>query len=149
MGTDKIRLLAKILKDAGYSVTAARKLVFELLYDDEPQSMHTLYERIGGKIDRASLYRVVNVFEQIGIVQRINIGWKYKLELTDVFNDHHHHISCMGCGKILAIKEDEQIESLIRTFSDRYEITAARHQLEIQGYCKKCLNKTPPFRITS
>jgi Fur family ferric uptake transcriptional regulator len=141
MEDDKFRLFAKILKDAGYSLTTARRLVFELLHNSEPMSVHSIHEHLKDQIDRASVYRVINVFEEIGIVQRINIGWKYKLELTDVFNDHHHHISCIGCSKIVAIEEDQQIEKLIEAFSEKYEITAERHQLEIQGYCEKCLAK--------
>jgi Fur family transcriptional regulator, ferric uptake regulator len=138
MSAESDQLFDKILKGAGYSLTAARKLVFELLESDEPQSMHQLLERTGGRIDRASLYRVIRLFEELGIVQRVNIGWKYKLELTDIFNDHHHHISCMHCGKIIAIKENEQIEALIHAFSEKYKISAEKHQLEIQGYCENC-----------
>jgi Fur family ferric uptake transcriptional regulator len=139
MSTDKEQQLAKILKDAGHSLTTPRKLIFSLLNDSEPRSMPALQKRLQNKIDRASLYRAINLFEQLGIVQRVNIGWKYKLELTDIFNDHHHHISCLGCGKTIAIEEDEQVERLIHAFSEKYGITAEHHQLEIQGYCKNCL----------
>lgn len=138
MSTDQKALVEKILKDAGHSVTTARMQVFAALCDHEPQSMRTLQKKLAGKIDRASLYRVINLFEQLSIVQRINVGWKYKLELTDIFQDHHHHISCLGCGKIIPIEEDEQIERLIHTFAAKYGITPERHQLEIQGYCVQC-----------
>lgn len=131
-------LLNKILRDNNYSVTSTRQLVFELLRDHEPQSMHDLVVAADGRIDRTSIYRTIDLFERLGIAQRLHIGWKYKLELTDVFSHHHHHISCLSCGKIVAVKEDNEIEALINKLADNYDISADRHQLEIQGYCAKC-----------
>jgi Fur family ferric uptake transcriptional regulator len=139
MKPEAVEMLHKILKDNDYSVTEARSLVFDLLWDQEPQSMHEIEVKVAGKIDRASIYRTINLFEQLGLVQRIIIGWKYKLELTDVFTNHHHHISCLGCGKVVSIKEDDEIEKMINSFSLKYKITVDRHQLEVQGYCEKCL----------
>lgn len=91
-----------------------------------------------GTIDRASLYRTIDLFERLGIVQRIYIGWKYKIELTDIFTHHHHHVSCLGCGKVVAITEETEIERLIHNLAAKHDFTAQNHQLEIRGYCKQC-----------
>jgi len=131
-------LLKKMLKDNGYSLTAARTAVCEALWDKEPQSMHDLVEILANTIDRASLYRVIGLFERLGIVQRIYIGWKYKVELSDVFAHHHHHISCLQCGKVIPIKEEAQIEDMLATIAKRYAFQPKSHMLEIQGYCDTC-----------
>jgi Fe2+ or Zn2+ uptake regulation protein len=81
------------------------------------------------------------MFEQVGIVQRVYVGWKYKIELTDIFSHHHHHISCLGCHKLIAIKEDEQIEKLIQELATAHQVVAISHQLEVQGYCTTCQHK--------
>jgi Fur family ferric uptake transcriptional regulator len=135
---DKLQILSDILKRNGYSTTKPRRLIFELLYNQEPQSMHALYVKTGGKIDRASLYRIIRIFEQTGIVQRVYVGWKYKIELTDIFLHHHHHISCLGCHKLIAIQEDQAIEALIKELAVKHQVLATSHQLEVQGYCKDC-----------
>jgi Fur family transcriptional regulator, ferric uptake regulator len=137
----KLQILEDILKRNGYSTTRPRRLVFELLCDQEPQSMHALYERTNKKIDRASLYRIMKIFEQTGIAQRVYVGWKYKIELTDIFSHHHHHISCLGCHKLIAISEDAEIEKLIQELAVKHQIIATSHQLEVQGYCKDCQQK--------
>jgi Fe2+ or Zn2+ uptake regulation protein len=136
------QLLGKILKDNGYSFTNARKLIIEKLWDVEPQSTHDLIKSLDDKIDRASLYRNITLFEKLGLIQRVYIGWKYKVELSDIFSSHHHHISCLDCGKIKAIHEETEIETFIHRLSNTYGITAERHQLEIQGYCSDCRNKS-------
>ncbi len=131
-------LFHKLLKDNGQNITRPRGVVFDLLWGHEPQSMRDLGLRSRHDIDRASLYRTIELFERLGIVQRVYIGWKYKLELSDIFESHHHHISCLGCGKVVAIKENEEIERLIRSLAAKSNMTTVRHQLEIQGYCEKC-----------
>jgi len=104
--------------------------------------MRELTERAGDAIDRASLYRTIDLFEKLGIVQRIYIGWKYKIELSDAFVHHHHHISCLGCGKIVAITEENEIERLIHDLAAKHGFTAENHQLEVRGYCQRCTQQT-------
>jgi Fur family ferric uptake transcriptional regulator len=135
---DKKAILADILKRNGFSLTRPRILVFDVLNNSEPQSMHDIYEKLKNQIDRASLYRVIKVYEKVGIVQRVNIGWKYKLELSDIFIHHHHHISCLSCHKLIAIKEDQEIEKLIQEIAQKHRLKATSHQLEVQGYCSDC-----------
>jgi len=129
--------ISEILKDNGFSVTKQRLLVFNLLEGREPLTMYELYDLAKGQLDKASLYRTVNLFEKLGIVQRINIGWKYKIELSDTFSEHHHHLTCLKCHQIVPINEDE-LESFMSKLSRAYDFTAVGHQVEIQGYCIEC-----------
>src|SRR5689334_14001769 len=99
--------IASVLKDNGLSVTKDRLLVFELLESKPPLTMNELHQLTKDKIDRASLYRVVGLFEKLGIVNRINIGWKYKIELSDTFHVHHHHLTCLKCGKVINIQDEK------------------------------------------
>jgi Fur family ferric uptake transcriptional regulator len=129
--------IATLLRDAGLSVTKQRMYVFGLLEDCEPLTMYELYDLAKGQLDRASLYRIITVFEKLGIVQRINIGWKYKIELSDKFADHHHHLTCLKCHKIIPISEEE-LETFISGLSASHKFKPAEHQVEIQGYCESC-----------
>jgi Fur family ferric uptake transcriptional regulator len=129
--------IATVLRANGFSVTKQRQLVFDLLEGKEPLTMYELYELVKGQIDRASLYRIITVFEQLGIVQRITIGWKSKLELSDKFADHHHHLTCIKCGKIIPINETE-LESFVESLSAAHNFRPTEHQVEIQGYCEVC-----------
>jgi len=142
MDSEANTLLHKILKDNKYSITKSRRVVCELLWHREPQSMHDLIVLAKGKLDRASLYRTIALYEQLGIVQRIYIGWKYKVELSDIFSHHHHHISCLSCGKIVAITNEDNIEHLIAGIAHSHGFKAQQHQLEIRGYCSSCSQGT-------
>jgi Fe2+ or Zn2+ uptake regulation protein len=132
------KLLRKILEDNHYKITRARLLIFKLLRNNEPQTITRLVAASTKKIDRVSVYRVINLYERLGVVKRINIGWKYRLELSEIFLDHHHHISCLGCGRVVAIKEDVEIEKLIEKLGKTSGFVLKSHQLELQGYCNQC-----------
>lgn len=129
--------LKEILHEHGYSVTAQRLLIFELLNDQEPMAMHELYKRARSQLDRASIYRIVALFEHLGIVRRINIGWKYKVELGDKFAEHHHHLTCLKCHKVVPINEHE-LEAFITNVALSHRFKPVEHQVEIQGYCESC-----------
>jgi Fur family ferric uptake transcriptional regulator len=129
-------LFKKILKDNGQSVTKARLAVFSALLEREPMSMRELAARAGG-VDRASVYRAVELFERLGIAQRLVSGWKYKLELTDKFAEHHHHLTCLNCGRVIAIGEDE-LEQVVEKLARAHNFRASAHQIEIQGLCENC-----------
>lgn len=129
--------LTTSLRQHGYSLTKARQVVFIGLQGHEPQTMHELVARCPG-IDRASIYRTVTLFEKLGIIQRLQIGWKYKLELTDSFAAHHHHLSCVGCGKIIPLPEDAHLENTLLSMATAHGFVAQDHQLEIRGTCLAC-----------
>jgi Fur family transcriptional regulator, ferric uptake regulator len=130
---DKFRLL---LKEQGYSVTRARVRVFDALTGQEPLSMHDLVAR-ASDIDRASVYRTIDLFENLGLVQRLNTGWKYKIELSDTFTQHHHHLTCINCGKTVAMNEQE-LERFIEQLAREHGFKPSAHQIEIQGVCGGC-----------
>lgn len=138
MEDDTRELFGRTLRKQGYSLTKARQSIFELMWQQEPQSVRELLLHSNGQFDRTSLYRTIRIFEKTGIVQRIYIGWKYKLELADIFSQHHHHVSCLRCGKLLALEEDAELEKLIKKLVQKNNMIEVRHQLEVQGYCQAC-----------
>ena len=129
-------LLAQLLKAQGLSITKPRRSVFEALLSQEPLTMHELVDRTP-QIDRASVYRTVELFERLGIIQRLTVGWKYKLELSDKFAAHHHHITCTQCGRTVALSEHE-LEQVIDQLATQHGFVATGHQIEIQGTCETC-----------
>jgi Fur family ferric uptake transcriptional regulator len=131
-------LLDKALRDHGQSATRARHTVFLALQGQEPQTMHEVVTACHGKADRASVYRTIALFEKVGIVQRLQIGWKYRLELSDAFHHHHHHLSCRQCGRVIPLPEDAQLEASLAATAARHGFVMQEHQLEIQGLCNNC-----------
>ncbi len=129
--------IRQYLKDRGQSLTKSRLAVFNALRGHEPQTMQQLIAACPD-IDRASVYRTIDLFEKLGIVQRLQIGWKYKLELSDAFSRHHHHMTCLRCNRITSFDETQELEQQLRWIAGHNRFKIQAHQLEIQGLCARC-----------
>ena len=138
MSIDSINTLEQIIADNGYRLTTARKKIFKLLESQEPQLMQDLIKRASGEVDRVSVYRTIELFEKLGIVNRLYIGWKYKLELSDDFVAHHHHMSCLSCDTTIGIKDEKHINEFIEKVAKEEGFKPRNHVFEIDGYCSNC-----------
>jgi Fe2+ or Zn2+ uptake regulation protein len=136
--------LTSALRRHHQSVTNARRVVFNALQGQEPLSMTDLVRRASG-IDRATVYRTVTLFERLGIIQRLQTGWKYTLELGSEFHDHHHHATCLGCNISIVLPEDQSFELSLTIMAQGQGFTIKRHQIELQGYCETCSRQTSPL----
>lgn len=134
-------ILSHTLKKHGHSITASRLSVFLALENTEPLTMAQLVSKVAPDTHRTSVYRTVELFEQLGIIQRIQIGWKYKLELSNEFQDHHHHLTCIKCGRIESFQEPDSMHQLLETIAKEKHFSLQRHQLELQGVCVRCQQK--------
>lgn len=131
-------LLTETLKNNGYSLTQPRKALFSALQSGTPRTMRELTLDLASVMDRASIYRTVELFEGLGIVTRVQTGWKYKIELSDLFSPHHHHITCTKCGKIVSFDEPQGFDELLHKIALRHGFSAEAHSLEISGTCSRC-----------
>ncbi|MEK7095758.1 MAG: Fur family transcriptional regulator [Patescibacteria group bacterium] len=130
--------LAALLRKNGSSLTRPRKIVFDLLLDQEPQTIQVLVRRAADQADRATIYRTVELFENLGIVHRLNIGWKYKIELSDMFSGHHHHFYCTNCQKTYSLAPNSMLETMIDSVTVKEGFSPRGHQLEVYGLCESC-----------
>lgn len=130
----------QFLRKNNVSITAPRKKVFAVLSEaPEPLSMNQLTE-LCSPLDRVTIYRVIELFEKISVVHKVQIGWKYKLELSDLFHHHHHHITCRNCSKIISIEEPEGLEKTLQELAQKSGFIIERHTLELSGTCRDCKN---------
>ena len=96
----------QLLKKVGLKVIEPRLTILELMQNTREQMQHFSAEDIyklllekQSEIGLATVYRVLNQFEEVGILTRHNFDAnKAVYELN--FNHEHDHIICMDCGKV-------------------------------------------------
>lgn len=126
------------LKKAGLKVTLPRVKILELLQQPETQhvSAEDLYKLLidqGEEIGLATVYRVLNQFDDAGIVTRHHFeGGKSVFELAT--QEHHDHLVCLDCGKVIEF-HDEIIEQRQRDIASQYNIKLTNHSLYLYGHC--------------
>lgn len=138
MTAEQIAHFKIILAEHGQHVTKARLATFKALISARPQSMREVLQAVGPAADRVSVYRSIELFERLGIAHRVYTGWKYKLELSDAFVAHHHHLTCLNCSRVIDIEDEAHIDEFIHELAERFGFTPRRHQFEIEGYCREC-----------
>jgi Fe2+ or Zn2+ uptake regulation protein len=130
--------LISILTANGHSATKPRLLIFELLFSEHKALSVQQIIDMTSDIDTASVYRTVNLFEKIGILNRVWNGFKNKVELSDDFLSHHHHFTCEVCGKLQTIT-DHNLEHSIHLLQGLYGFEIRHHLIELMGVCSDCL----------
>lgn len=127
------------LAHSGLKYTSQRKIIFTALIKNGTFTNAELAKHVSKDVDKATVYRTIDMFEKIHLVNRIWNGWKSKIELSDLFVAHHHHASCSECGVTLRIESD-QLEAAIALVAKDLSFTMTSHVLELSGICKNCNN---------
>lgn len=133
----------KDLRKAGLKVTLPRIKILELLETAEHHHMSAedVYRALasqGEDVGLATVYRVLTQFEQAGIVERHN--FENNLSVFEIVQeDHHDHLVCDVCGKIVEFNnqviEDEQFR-----VAEEHGFQLSAHSLVLHGVCsnKEC-----------
>lgn len=135
----ELHLFTKILKENQLFATTPRIALFECLQTRGEQSIGQLISALP-KQDKVTIYRNLTLFNKLGVTVKLYLGSQSKIELSDMFKHHHHHLTCNSCHKIFALPDDTAIETAISNLTNclpaGFKITD--HQLELRGICNKC-----------
>jgi len=124
------------LDRAGYRSGGARRQVIELLGTERcALSALEMDRRLAA--GRASIYRTLEQLEQLGLVQRVDVGGEAAgYERLDP-SGHHHHLVCRQCG-LLAPFADPDLERAIEAISGATEFEVDGHDVVLRGRCPSC-----------
>lgn len=104
--------------------------------DNQHISAEDLYKKlleIGEEIGLATVYRVLNQFDDAGIVTRHHFeSGKAVFELSS--QHHHDHLVCLSCGKVFEFTDDV-IEQRQDEIAMKHNIRLTNHSLYLYGVC--------------
>ena len=127
------------LKRAGLKITLPRVKILTILQNPENQhiSAEDVYKILleqQEEIGLATVYRVLNQFDDAGIVTRHHFeGGKSVFELSH--KKHHDHLVCLKCGKVVEF-EDDVIELRQLDIAKENNIRSTNHSLYLYGECE-------------
>ena len=127
------------LKRAGLKITLPRIKILSIL--QQPNNQHISAEDVykilleqNEEIGLATVYRVLNQFDDAGIVTRHHFeGGKSVFELAH--KAHHDHLVCLKCGKVVEF-EDNVIEQRQSDIAVEHKIKLTNHSLYLYGECE-------------
>ncbi len=115
--TDQRRVLARVIGDA----------------EDHPD-VEELYARaalVDPRISLATVYRTVKLFEESGILEKLEFG-DGRARYEDAERDHHDHLIDVSTGRVIEFI-DSEIEALQEKIAARLGFRLIGHRLELLG----------------
>jgi Fur family transcriptional regulator, ferric uptake regulator len=122
---------------AGFRSGGGRRQVVELLADQDCAVTAAEIDRRLRRVGRSTVYRSLEQLEELGLVQRIDLGGDaVGFERVDPAG-HHHHIVCQQCGRVVAF-EDARLENAIVALAKRPDFSVHSHEVTLRGECASC-----------
>jgi len=127
----------------GLRMTEQRRGIARVLeeYDDHPD-VEQLYARasaVDSGISIATVYRTVKLFEEAGILDRLEFG-DGRARYEDAERDHHDHLIDMNSGEVIEFV-DPEIEVLQEKIAAKLGYELRGHRMELFGVPKKTTKK--------
>jgi len=128
------------LSQAGLRVTKQRKALLCTLADaDNPLSAEETHAQLAkGTCDLVTVYRSLEQFEKIGVLQLGVRENGTKVYCLSHGHDHHHHLTCRSCGRTerVDVCMGDELEKVGRSFG----YTKLTHVMELFGNCPDCVS---------
>jgi Fur family ferric uptake transcriptional regulator len=123
-------------------VTRSRQVILDALLRLRcPSTPKQIAEALGARTcDLATVYRSMTLFEQMGLVHRIDFGdglARFEMADDDPTGHQHHHLLCRQCDRIVRL-DDCVLGEVESSLARRYGFVEIRHRLEFFGVCPEC-----------
>ncbi len=127
-----------LLQQFDLKITSQRLAVLKALSSGAKTHLTTreIFEKVvktHPDIGFATIYRFIKTITEKGILSKLkmnNTSARYELKTEN----HHHHITCVHCGKIVEFQNNE-MENLIHNITKKNKFSLQHHIIEIYGEC--------------
>lgn len=129
--------------------TAPREAILNLLRRTSKhmsaKEIYATLQRIYPGIGLTTVYRTLDLLVRTGFINKLDIGdgqSRYEFKSSQK-TEHHHHLICTNCGKIIDYSDfiDEEVELVQKAeknLAKKYNFVVQDHNIEFYGLCKDC-----------
>ena len=127
--------LEQVCIERGMKMTGQRRVIARVLSESEDHpDVEELYRRsmdADPKISIATVYRTVRLFEEAGLLDRLDFG-DGRARYEETSDDHHDHLIDINSGKVIEFHDDE-VQQLQIKIAARYGFKLIGHRMELYG----------------
>jgi Fe2+ or Zn2+ uptake regulation protein len=122
--------------------TSGRRAIIELLVEVGPVSISDIADQLPD-IPRSSAYRHLVDLETAGVVRRVAANDEYtRFELAEDLTEHHHHLLCLECGKVIDVTPstsfERSVERHLTDLANAEGFQTQSHRVDVLGLCSSC-----------
>ena len=134
--------LTERLRERGLRATSQRLVMHRLLRE---RNRHLTAEEVLAEtssrlpgVSLPTVYSTLELFEEMGVVRRVNGGGGTLL--WDTRADDHHHLVCRRCGKVQDIDAPFDLSGARRS-AERAGFMPDRAEVVVSGLCSDCARR--------
>jgi Fur family ferric uptake transcriptional regulator len=130
------------LRERGLKSTSQRDDIARVFFGAQGHlSVDELYaavRRVNPRVGYATVYRTLKLLKECGLAaERHFDDGQARYEASEEEEQHHDHIICERCGKIVEFASEE-LERLQERVARFLGFVVSRHRMELYGICKDC-----------
>jgi len=129
----------ELFRKAGYRITPQRRAIFSVLAPDvshpNAEDIYNNVKKDLPDISRTTVYNTLNELTDLGVLDPVSSISKNAIRY-DPNTEHHHHLQCLNCHRIIDIDIDMQNLELPEKESRDFQIV--KQQVTFFGYCPDC-----------
>lgn len=137
--TNKRHTITDRSEAKGLRMTHPRRVIAQVLEEsDDHPDVEELYNRASGidaRISIATVYRTVKLFEEAGILDKLEFG-DGRARYEDAEREHHDHLIDLNSGEVIEFV-DAEIEALQEKIAEKLGYELRGHRLELYGVPRK------------
>lgn len=132
------------LKEHKLRFTPQRHLILNAVLNSEQhldaETVTNIVKKQDSSVGVATVYRTLRMMTSAKfLTERYFEGSRAQFEFVDLGGDHHDHIICNQCKKIVEFF-NEDLENLQIKIANELNFTLQNHRMELFGVCQQCQN---------
>jgi Fur family ferric uptake transcriptional regulator len=138
----RMRLFEQALRERGLKSTAQRDDIAKVFFGTgehlSVEELHAAVKKVNPRVGYATVYRTLKLLKECGLADERHFDdGQARYEATEAEEQHHDHIICQRCGKIVEFNSEE-LEKLQERIARFLGFVVSRHRMELYGICAEC-----------
>jgi Fur family ferric uptake transcriptional regulator len=138
----RMQRFEQALRERGLKSTAQRDDIAKIFFSSDVHfsvdDLYTAVRRVNPRVGYATVYRTLKLLKECGLAAERHFGeGQARYEPTEETAQHHDHIICERCEKIVEFNSEElerQQERIARFLG----FVVSHHRMELYGICSDC-----------
>jgi Fur family ferric uptake transcriptional regulator len=139
--TEEQEVFIKHLQKAGLKRTSQRDLILNVFLRTErhlsSEDLYRLVKVEDPSIGQTTVYRTLKLLSEAGLAREVRFGDGRTHYEHNYKHQHHDHMICMECGKIIEFFSAE-LEAIQDAMAAKHRFEVRQHLLRILGVCADC-----------
>jgi Fur family ferric uptake transcriptional regulator len=129
------------IQKAGLRRTSQRDLILEIFLRTEEhlssEDLYWLVQKQDPSVGHTTVYRTLKLLTEAGLAREVRFGDGKTYYEHHYNHEHHDHLICTECGKIIEFFSPE-IEEMQDKMAEKYGFRLTNHSLRMWGVCENC-----------